>query len=78
LTLEAAAFISDRRRALAAFDQIWERVVLEHPNREPSRDDEVRTELAREIVAYASTGISDPDELGKWALKSLRHVGLLR
>jgi hypothetical protein len=43
------------------FEDTWAQVVREHPNREPSRDEEIRTELAREIVAYASTGISDPE-----------------
>jgi hypothetical protein len=60
------------------FEDTWAEVVRQHPDREPSKDEEVRTELAREIVAFASTGVSDPNELGRWALKSVRNLGLLR
>jgi hypothetical protein len=60
------------------FDDIWAEVVRLYPNREQSTDEEIRTELAKEIVAYASTGVSDPEELGMRALKSLSNFGLLR
>jgi hypothetical protein len=59
------------------FEDTWAEIIRLHPDREPSHDEEIRTELAREIVAFASAGVSDPDEIGKWALKSVRNLGLL-
>jgi hypothetical protein len=58
------------------FDVTWDLVRLSYPNRDASRDDEMRIEIAREIAVQASTGVSEPHVLCKLTLKSL--IGRLR
>jgi hypothetical protein len=60
------------------FDSTWELIRLAYPNRDPSKDEEVRTELAKAIAAEACTGVSEPNVLCKLALKSLFGTGRFR
>jgi hypothetical protein len=60
------------------FDGTWELVRLTYPNRDLSKDEEARTELAKEIATHASRGVSEPAALLKLALKRLIGAGRFR
>ena len=60
------------------FDGTWELIKLTYPNRDLRKDDKLRTELAKEIAAHASTGVGEPQLLLKLALKRLLGTGRLR
>jgi hypothetical protein len=73
------SYDADKLRLLQqVFDGTWDLIELTYPNRDLSKDEEVRTKLAKEIVTQATAGASEPEMLCKLALKRLRVAGLLR
>jgi hypothetical protein len=63
---------SEKLRVLQqAFDDAWEVIPT------PLHTDELRDELAKAIVTYASNGVSDLDQLRDLAFKALRDRGRL-
>jgi hypothetical protein len=55
------------------FDSVWDQVSLQYPSGDTGRDEELRTELARAIVAEANEGVTDPVELGRVAVMALER-----
>lgn len=54
-----------------AFDAAWKHIESRTTRRALAVDEELRTLLAKAVVEHASTGISDPEELGRLAVKSV-------
>ena len=66
-TYDAAAL----RVLQQVFDSAWARIEAERPLRDRQKDEELRTRIAKAIVAQASLGVSDPEELREAALRDL-------
>ena len=54
-----------------AFDAAWKQIASKTSQKDLASDEELRTLLAKAVVDHASTGISDPDELARSAIKSV-------
>jgi hypothetical protein len=67
VTYDAAAL----RVLQQVFDSAWATIEAARPSRDRTKDEELRTRIAKAIVAQASEGVSDPEELREAALRDL-------
>ncbi len=66
------SFDADKLRILQqVFDSTWEQVLADHPSRDGSNDEDLRTQLAKLIVLSAEEGISDAERLRAIAAETL-------
>ena len=59
------------------FDETWKALSARYSFRDRRKEQDIRTSLAKTIVAEASRGQFNPDKLRRVAMKHLRDAGML-